>query len=211
MFQARLRFASLWLSQTSRTLADNCLRMFIVLEVGGIGQQQSEAAWYQTGVFFFAPFIFLAPSNGAISNSLPKRWVLTGSSVFALGMTVLLGMLLDGQGNPWNWCLGLLVVMVGAAVYNPARYALLPAVAFDAHLPLPRVNGWIEMGSAAGVVAGLILGVSLRDMFWPAGIPVAVAATAGFYLIATLACAAGRFPCRCAPPGTAGAGRGGLF
>ena len=53
-------------------------------------------------------------------------------------------------------------------------------------MPLPRVNGWIEMGGAAGVVAGLVLGAYLHDHSWSYRFPVAVAATACLYLVAAV-------------------------
>src|SRR5262249_8318302 len=136
---ARMRLACLWLSQTARALADNCLRMFVVLEVARIWQKASDAAWSQVTPFFLLPFILLAPVNGALSNGLPKRWVLVGSAGFCLAVTALLAALLDGGGDPWLWCVGLGLVMTGTAVYSPTRYALLPAVAQDAGLPLSRV------------------------------------------------------------------------
>ena len=199
----RLRFASLWLSQTVRALADNCLRMFVLLEVASGGQKASESAWYQVTVFFIAPFIVLAPVNGALSNSLPKRWVLISSAAFGVVVTAVFGLILGNEANPWIWCVGLLLVMLGSAVYSPARSALLPAVAQDTHVPLPRVNGWIEMGGAIGVVAGLVAGVYLHDHSWSFAVPLAVVATAGLYLIATLAALPVQFisdVCRPEPP-----------
>src|ERR1700730_4600123 len=60
---ARFRLASLWLAQTARVLADNCLRMVVVLQVAGAGSRASEAAWHKTNVFFILPFLLLAPVN----------------------------------------------------------------------------------------------------------------------------------------------------
>src|SRR5207253_867144 len=54
---ARLRLASLWVSQTARAVADNCLRMFVLLLVAGSGVEFSQAAWYQVTPFFLLPFI----------------------------------------------------------------------------------------------------------------------------------------------------------
>ena len=54
---ARLRLSSLWLSQTTRVLADNCLRMVVVLAVARAGQSECEAAWHKANVFFILPFL----------------------------------------------------------------------------------------------------------------------------------------------------------
>src|SRR5262249_29166457 len=83
MFRARL--ASLWLSQTARVMADNCLRLFVVLELlrGGVG-----GGWYLVTAILMLPAVVLAPLNGALCNSLPKRWVLIGSAAFALAVMI---------------------------------------------------------------------------------------------------------------------------
>jgi 1-acyl-sn-glycerol-3-phosphate acyltransferase len=179
--------ASLWLSQVCRALADNCLRMFVVLLiVGGPELPVQDAAWHQVTAFFILPFILLTPISGALSNDLPKRWVLVGSATYCLCLTVALGALLGLSTDSWLWCIGLTLLMAGHAVYSPTRYALLPAAAVDSRMPLARVNGWIEMGGAASIVAGLVLGVHLHGAIWQ-GFPAAVAVAVGLDVIAVLA------------------------
>jgi 1-acyl-sn-glycerol-3-phosphate acyltransferase len=146
-----MRLASLWLSQVARVLADWCLRVLAFLSwceaAGGRGD-----AWHVATAVFIAPFILLAPLNGCINNGLPRRGVLVGSAAF----TMLIVALFVAAAWPWMVCLG--VVALGSAIYSPARYAMLPAVAEDTRIPLPRVNGWIEMGGAASIVGGAALG-----------------------------------------------------
>jgi 1-acyl-sn-glycerol-3-phosphate acyltransferase len=145
---ARIRLASLWISQVARVLADWCLRITAFLA----WSHAASDAWYVATAAFIAPFVLLAPLNGAVNNGLPRRWVLAGSAAF----TLLVVTMFAAFGGDWMVCLA--VVAVGSAIYSPARYAMLPAVAEDAHLPLPRVNGWIEMGGAAAIVGGVALG-----------------------------------------------------
>ncbi len=151
MLGARIRLVSLWISQVARFLADWCLRVTAFLSwyraEGSIGD-----AWHVATAVFIAPFVLLAPVNGPINNGLPRRWVMVGSSAFALLVVAAFA----ASHWPWMICLG--VVALGSAIYSPARYAMLPAVAEDARLPLPRVNGWIEMGGAAAIVGGIALG-----------------------------------------------------
>jgi 1-acyl-sn-glycerol-3-phosphate acyltransferase len=101
---------------------------------------------------FLAPFIVLAPVNGAISNGLPKRWVLAGASVVSL-IALISGSL--GMGHPLVW---LALVAASTAVYSPTRYAMLPAASHDTHWPLGRINSWIEMGGATGILLGVMAG-----------------------------------------------------
>jgi len=192
--RARLRLASLWLSQTARAVADNCLLMFVVLLVAGGGERASAASWYQVRAFFILPFLLFAPINGALANSLGKRSVLAGSAAFSLAAGVLLGLLLPvTTAASWWWCAGVSLAMLGAAVYSPTRYALLPAVAVDAKIPLPRLNGWIEMGSAGGIVVGMFVGVELFTLGAP-GFPLALSAIAALNLAALVFALPARFP-----------------
>jgi 1-acyl-sn-glycerol-3-phosphate acyltransferase len=168
VLSARVRLASLWVSQVARVLADWCLRLVAVLEWAGTSGLGSGSAWHIATAVFIAPFIVLAPLNGCLSNSLPRRAVLVGSALFTL-LAVLLFAVLQG---PWLICLGF--VALGAAVYSPSRYAMLPAAANDCRLPLQCVNGWIEMGGAAAIVGGVALGWCLPEADWPRnGLPLA--------------------------------------
>jgi 1-acyl-sn-glycerol-3-phosphate acyltransferase len=171
---ARLRLACLWLSQTARVLADNCVRMLVVLYVAHAGGRDAQAAWYLVTPFFILPFLLLAPLTGVLSNSWPKRTVLAASSAYCfLVIGYLPGLLAFAAeqshptprpdapvyGDPLLACLGLTLLMTGSAVFSATRYAILAAAADDTHWPLPRITGWIEMGGAAGVVLGLLWGV----------------------------------------------------
>jgi 1-acyl-sn-glycerol-3-phosphate acyltransferase len=203
---ARMKLVSLWLSQTARAVADNCLFMFAVLLVAGQGGQASQAAWYQVRAFFILPFLLFAPINGAMANSLGKHSVLVASSGFSLVMVLLVGLVLPATpAAGWWWCLAVGVNMLGAAVYSPTRYALLPAIAQDARVPLPRINGWIEMGSAGGIVLGMLLGVGLAGETWT-GLPVVLIVVALLHGVALLGAMPAQFPSdvvRPEPPGRA--------
>jgi 1-acyl-sn-glycerol-3-phosphate acyltransferase len=163
---ARLRLASLWISQVARVLADWCLRVVALLGWANSAGSGNQTAWHVGTAVFITPFIVLAPLNGCLCNGLPRRGVLAGSAAFTLLVVVAFAL----AHWPWMICLGL--VAIGAAVYSPARYAMLPAAAQDTHLPLPRVNGWIEMGGASAIVGGLALG-------WAIAAPEAVGPLAG--------------------------------
>jgi 1-acyl-sn-glycerol-3-phosphate acyltransferase len=128
--------------------------------------------------------------NGSLSNALPKRWVLVGTSAIAalaLGLDVIM------SDFPLVW---LALLAASTAVYSPTRYALLPAAAQDTQWPLPRINGWIEMGGAAGILVG-IMTAELHDPR-----PLLIAATTIALLAALPACFASDVR-RPEPPGRA--------
>ncbi len=143
-------------------MADNCLRVFVVLEMARWGAAERDAAWHLVSALLVLPAVCLSPLNGALSNSLPKRWVLAGSALYCFSIVLGFGL----NGGPWLACWGL--IAVGAAIYSPARYALLPAAAEETRVPLTRVNGWIETGAVCAIVVGMGLGGYLHDFsgFW---------------------------------------------
>jgi 1-acyl-sn-glycerol-3-phosphate acyltransferase len=188
----------LWLSQVARIVADHCLRVFVVLTAAAAGASQRESAWHLAIALYALPAVLLAPVNGALGNSLAKRWVLTGSAAFCLAIVAVFAL----AGSGWFACLGL--VAVGSAVYFPTRYALLAPAARDTNWPPPRVNGIVEMGAVAAIVAGTILGAVLSGYSSPlfhgalgtdpgalplsgTGIPPAVRAALGLNLLGLLA------------------------
>src|SRR5262245_35525468 len=153
VLSARCRLAALWISQAARVLADNALRMSIVVEIARFAAEAQDFAWHLINVFYYLPFVLLGPINGAIGNELPKRWVPLGSAGFCFSLSALLISYPDPPTQAWwIWCLGLSIVMLGAALFSPTRYAILPAAAHDCRLPLTRVNALIEMGSSIAAV-----------------------------------------------------------
>jgi 1-acyl-sn-glycerol-3-phosphate acyltransferase len=151
VLHARLRLSSLWVSQTTRVLADWCLGM---AAFAGLLSAGAEYGWLLTTAVFITPFIILAPLSGILTNCLPRQRVLVGSAAF----TLVVVMLFAALHMPWHVCLA--VVALGSAVYSAAQNAVLPGAAIDARLPLPRVNPWIEMGGAAAIGLGALLGVA---------------------------------------------------
>lgn len=152
--QHRWRLAALWTSQSARAAADACLRLFTVLLAAGGSAGQRESTWHLVMALFMLPCLLLAPVNGAIGNSLPKRGVLVASAAWCLAVAVLCGTL----GNGWLGGLPMVaMVALGAAVFVPTRFALLPAAAQDCGLPLVRVVSWTEAGAVLSTVAGMVI------------------------------------------------------
>ncbi len=187
MWSARIRLTSLWLSQVARVLADNCLRMFIVLTLAGVGPAERDSAWHLLTGLLMVPAVFFAPLNGALSNALPKGLVLVATSLYCGAVVVAFG----AAGGPW--VAGWAFVAVGAAVWSPTRYALLPAAAEDAAVSLTRVNALIETGAVIAVLAGWALGEHLRHFLWW-DLNAAVALAAGLNFFAALTALPVRFP-----------------
>ena len=210
MRAARLRLACLWVSQVARILADTFFYVFISFQVA------LSRTWPLIDISFLLPFIFLGPLIGPLVNCLPKRRVLAGSCIYSLAAMALLTAWAEG---PLIWCVGLAAAMVGGAIYSPTRQALLPAVAADAGVPLSRVNGWIEAGSAAAMGGGIFLGFALQRSAtayeWREGFALqpssGFAILLGLNVVALLAALPADFPADVRRPEAVGTALAGFF
>jgi 1-acyl-sn-glycerol-3-phosphate acyltransferase len=203
---ARLRLASLWVSQVARIAADNALRIYVALRLAAAVPAAQGYAWHLLTALVMLPAIVLAPFNGALGNSLPKRLVLAGAALYCLA--VVAGAAVLGGPGVLGWAL----LAVGAAVYSPVRYALLPAAATDAHMPLTRVNAWIETGAVAATIAGMALGVHLEHaQATLAEWPPTLLAVLGLNAVAVIAALPVAFAADVRRPESAGAAVAGFF
>ncbi|MGE3804613.1 MAG: MFS transporter [Gemmataceae bacterium] len=151
-----IRLASLWLAQGARIAADNALRVYVML----LAMASGDARWQVLALILVLPSLVLAPVIGAKTNSLSPRLVLTGSAALCLAAVLLLGW----NEVAWPWWMAL--AAINAALFSAARYAVLPAAGRDTHTPLVRLLSWIEMGTAAAVAFGLLLGSRYLTVSW---------------------------------------------
>ena len=162
---------------------------------------------------YVLPALVLAPVNGALSNSLPKRRVLIGSAAYCVAVAV--GFALLNAFHPWPgwWLICLGFAAVGNAVYSPTRYGMPPAAAHDAHVPLTRVNGWIEMGSGCAIIAGVVVGGKLFEIPSPLGVavPMIVVGMLLLYVAALVTAVPVGFPSDVYRPESPGRAIGGFF
>ncbi len=115
---------------------------------------------------FFIPFIFLAPLAGWLNDRLPKTaglfWgnllKLLGTAVGFIGVWRHAG---DFHGSHLWQVIGYAIVGLGACVYSPAKYGILPEI-----LPADRLvkaNGSVEMLTLVAILGGLWGGATLYD------------------------------------------------
>jgi 1-acyl-sn-glycerol-3-phosphate acyltransferase len=207
---ARWRLFALWLSQVGRVAGDYCLRVVVVLELARTGGPWRDASWHLSTALLMLPAVLLAPFNGALSNSLPKRWVLVGSAAWCCTITTVLALAGGPDVALWAAVAAWALVAVGAAIYSPTRYALLPAAADDTGVPLTRVNGFIETGAVCAVIAGLVLGGELHEHSF-LGREAALLAAAALNLLALVTALPVWFSSDVRRPEAAGAAVAGFF
>jgi len=144
-------------------------------------------AWYVPALqsAFLVAFVLLAPWVGSFADARPKpRVLLVGTTVKAAGAAAMLAGLEPIAAYA--------LVGVGAAVYGPAKYGVLPEIV--PHGSLVRANGFIEGSAIVAIIVGTVIGARLADHSVPlalAGIVACYAASGAVtLLLPTLAPAA---------------------
>jgi LPLT family lysophospholipid transporter-like MFS transporter len=147
------------------------------------------------GLIFSVPFIVLAPLAGYLNDRMPKtRWLVGGNLVKMAGTAVgFLGVSALGAGHAHALQVaGYGVVGVGACLYSPAKYGILPEIVPNARLV--KANGTVEMLTLVAIVAGLGGGGILYDQ--TLSLPVCYGASLALYAAALLCNGAmARTPC----------------
>jgi LPLT family lysophospholipid transporter-like MFS transporter len=152
-------------SQFLSAFGDNLILMiilgpFLTQSIKGAitGQSQSIANIYYTSLLF-VPYVLLAPFTGYLNDRFSKnRWLLGGNFIKLLGAAVTaLGVASD---KVW-FAVGYFIVGVGACVYSPAKYGILPEI-----LPkerLVKANGLLELLTVVAILGGNIGGSMAFD------------------------------------------------
>ena len=157
------------------------------LAAGRMTEQRvgSENALYSA--VFFVPFIVLAPLVGYLNDRMRKTsWLVGGNLIKALGTAVGYAAVLrfgalSGPGHAGQ-VLAYAVIGLGACVYSPAKYGILPEIVPGPYLV--KANGAVEMLTLVAILAGLGGGAAVYDHFRSLG--ACYAACAGIYAAALL-------------------------
>lgn len=160
------------LAQFLTAFADNAI-LFTAFAL--ITQELVRGEWYQPALqaSFLAAFVLLAPWVGRFADERPKRLVLmAGNSVKGLGAVFMLL-----QMEP---LIAYAVVGVGAAIYGPAKYGILPELIEEKDLV--KANGLIEGSTIVAIVLGAVVGAGLADQ----SIAMALVAVSVLYLLSLL-------------------------
>jgi LPLT family lysophospholipid transporter-like MFS transporter len=133
-------------------------------------------AWYVPALqsAFLVAFVVLAPWVGSFADARPKPHVLLiGNALKAAGAAAMLAGLEPIAAYA--------LVGVGAAVYGPAKYGVLPEIV--PHGALVRANGLIEGSTSDAIIDGTVIGGRLADR----SVPLALAAIVACYIASAVA------------------------
>ncbi|PPK75643.1 LPLT family lysophospholipid transporter-like MFS transporter [Methylobacter tundripaludum] len=143
----------LLIAQFLSAFADNAI-LFTVIAM--VMQSAQLASWYVPALqsAFLVAFVLLAPWVGGFADNHPKsRVLIIGNLIKAAGA----GLLLCNVEPLIAYC----VVGVGAAIYSPAKYGILPELA--GHKFLVKANSWIEGSTILAILLGMMIGAKVAD------------------------------------------------
>jgi len=161
----RRQFPLLLVSQVLGAFADQAMLAVILGQLtfqqaaGLISEHRLSGLNAVYSSLMFIPFIVLAPFVGYLNDRYPKtRWLAGGNLIKLLGAalaatSVWLGPVAQGFGY--------LVAGIGAAVFSPAKYGILPEILGRERLVI--ANGLLEFLTIGAILCGFIAGASLID------------------------------------------------
>jgi LPLT family lysophospholipid transporter-like MFS transporter len=162
----------LLVAQFLSAFADNAI-LFSVIAM--VMQATQPASWYVPALqsVFLVAFVVLAPWVGAFADQFAKaRVLIVANLIKAAGAGLLLCNL-----EP---LIAYSLVGVGAALYSPAKYGILPELA--GHNQLVKANSWIEGSTILAILSGMVVGAKVADY----SISLALIATVVLFLISAL-------------------------
>jgi LPLT family lysophospholipid transporter-like MFS transporter len=143
----------LLIAQFLSAFADNAI-LFTVIAI--VMQSPEQADWYVPALqsVFLIAFVALAPWVGSFADNHPKsRVLIIANLIKATGA----GLLLFNVEPLIAYC----IVGIGAAIYSPAKYGILPELA--SHECLVKANSWIEGSTILAILAGMVIGAKAAD------------------------------------------------
>jgi LPLT family lysophospholipid transporter-like MFS transporter len=143
----------LLIAQFLSAFADNAILFTVVAMVM---QTEGAPSWYVPALqsVFLVAFVVFAPWVGAFADNHAKSRVLIVANIIkACGA----GLLLLKVDSLVAYC----IVGVGAALYSPAKYGILPELA--GHDGLVKANSWIEGSTILAILTGMMVGAKVAD------------------------------------------------
>lgn len=144
---------SLLIAQFLSAFADNAI-LFTVIAM--VMQSAHTADWYVPALqsVFLVAFVLLAPWVGSFADNHAKSRVLIVANLIKAAGT---GLLLLHVEPLLAYC----IVGVGAALYSPAKYGILPEL--TGHDSLVKANSWIEGSTILAILTGMMVGAKVAD------------------------------------------------
>ncbi|MEY4718057.1 MAG: hypothetical protein RL563_675 [Pseudomonadota bacterium] len=143
----------LLIAQFLSAFADNAI-LFTVIAL--VMQSAQPPSWYVPALqsVFLVAFVLLAPWVGALADQYPKARVLIIANLIKAAGALLLLLKVEPL---MAYC----IVGIGAALYSPAKYGILPEL--STHGDLVKANSWIEGSTILAILTGMVVGAKVAD------------------------------------------------
>ena len=162
----------LLIAQFLSAFGDNAI-LFTVIAM--VMQKAQAPEWYVPALqsVFLIAYVLLAPWVGSFADNHAKsRVLIIANLIKAAGA----GLLLLHVEPLIAYC----IVGVGAALYSPAKYGILPEL--TGHEGLVKANSWIEGSTILAILSGMMVGAKVADY----SIDWALAGTVALFLISAV-------------------------
>jgi LPLT family lysophospholipid transporter-like MFS transporter len=143
----------LLIAQFLSAFADNAI-LFTVIAI--VMHSTNPPAWYVPALqsSFLLSFVIFAPWVGHLADNVAKSRILIIANLIKASGAGLLWLAVDPL-------LAYCIVGLGAAIYSPAKYGILPELA--KHDFLVKANSWIEGSTILAILLGMIIGAKVAD------------------------------------------------
>ncbi len=146
-------FKKLLVAQFLTAFADNAI---LFTAITWVFLNADTQPWYVPALqaSFLIAFVVLAPWVGAYADAHPKQNVLVKANivkVFGAGLMIV-------SVEP---LIAYAVVGIGAAMYSPAKYGVLPELVSEEELV--KANSWVEGATILAILAGPIIGAKIAN------------------------------------------------
>ncbi len=140
-------------TQFLTAFADNAV-LFTAITL--VMQQMEIGAWYIPALqaSFLVAYVMLAPWVGRMADARPKPHILLGANIIKAAGAAMLLLHIEPL-------IAYAVVGLGAALYSPAKYGILPELVDEA--ALVKANGWIEGSTILAILSGTLVGAVLAE------------------------------------------------
>jgi len=155
-------FTALNVTQTLVTLVDSVFRLIVVFSlIDLMGQECCNQILSLSGVLFILPFLFFSTPAGHLADKFSKRDVLIWT-MWAEVIFLFIAIFAIWMHNVFSSYLSLFLVALQAAIFSPAKYAILPEIVPEDDIS--RANGHMTLATYMAVIMGTFFGSFLAEI-----------------------------------------------
>ncbi len=155
-------FLLLWCAYGISAMGDHLSEMAILAQRDALNPNVDITPLQARMTFvFMLPFFVFGPVSGALADRLPRRWIMIGADLARVAIMLSFAMLMDrfsrGFGGEWGPFIPLGLIGMFAALFAPARQAMVPTLVRSDELV--SANAMISgLGMIATMIAALVSG-----------------------------------------------------